>query len=254
MDQKSKAELLRRLHHGPEILVFPNAWDAASARVVEAAGFPAVATSSLGCAAVLGYQDGESIPRDEMMFLVGKIVRAVEVPVTADLEAGYGDPAGTALAAIEAGVVGLNFEDFVAGELVPIEAQVSRIHSMRAAAGSTGIPLVINARTDVFWAGQGAQETRFDRAVERLNAYLEAGADCVFAPGVQDAETIGMLARAVNGPINILARPGSPALTEMKALGVARVSFGSGTSRVALGAVREFAKELRECGTFAGLL
>jgi 2-methylisocitrate lyase-like PEP mutase family enzyme len=253
MDQKSKAELLRHLHHGPEILVFPNAWDAVSARIIEAEGFPAIATSSSGCAAVLGYADGQAIPRDEMMFLLRRIVAAVDIPVTADLEAGYGDPARTALDAIEAGAVGLNFEDMVADDLVPLDEQLEHIRAMRAAANSKDVPLLINARTDIFLAGHGEAATRFDRAVERLNAYRAAGADCLFAPGVRDAETIQLLVQAVHGPLNILAVPGSPSISEMKALGVARVSFGGGPSRVAMGALRAFGKEIRAYGTFAPL-
>jgi len=234
MEQKQKAEALRRLHHGPDILVLPNAWDVASAKVIEATGYPAIATSSSGCAAVFGYKDGEIVPRDEMMLLVRRIAESVDVPVTADLEAGYGDPVGTALAAIEAGAVGLNFEDRVQGEMVEIDLQVSRIRAIRAAADSTGIPLLINARTDIFWAGQGDEKTRLERTIERLNAWRDA--------------------KAVKGPLNILAQPGSPSVVEMKALGVARVSFGSGPSRVALGALRSFATELRQYGTFAALV
>jgi 2-methylisocitrate lyase-like PEP mutase family enzyme len=253
MEQKQKAELLRRLHYGPEILVLPNAWDAGSARVIESVGFPAIASSSSGCAAVLGYMDGEIVPRSEMMLLLRRIVAMVDVPVTADLEAGYGDPAGTAREAIEAGAVGLNFEDIADGEFVSLLDQVERIRKVRAAADSTGIPLVINARTDIFWVADGDEETRFDRAVERLNAYRAAGADCLFVPGVRDAETIGLLAQRVKGPLNVLAAPGSPSITEMKGLGVARVSFGGGPSRIAMGALRSFANELRQYGTFAAL-
>jgi 2-methylisocitrate lyase-like PEP mutase family enzyme len=161
--------------------------------------------------------------------------------------------AATAHAAVEAGAVGLNFEDMVAGELVPLDEQVAHIRAIRSVADSTGIPLVINARTDVFLAGHGDEGTRFGRAVERLNAYRAAGADCLFAPGVSDAETIELLVRAVDGPVNILAVPGSPSIPEMKALGVARVSFGGGPSRVAMGALRSFAKELRQYGTFSAI-
>src|SRR5580704_7025496 len=175
MEQKQKAELLKRLHHSPEILVLPNAWDAASARVIESLGFSAIATSSSGCAAVLDYMDGEIVPRAEMMMLLRGIVSVVDVPVTADLEAGYGDPVRTALEAIEAGAVGLNFEDLAGGELTPLDEQIERIRAIRAAAESTGIPLVINARTDIFLAELGDEETRFERAVGRLNAYHAAG-------------------------------------------------------------------------------
>jgi 2-methylisocitrate lyase-like PEP mutase family enzyme len=188
-----------------------------------------------------------------MLFLVRRIVASVAAPVTADLEAGYGDPVRTALDAIEAGVVGMNFEDMAAGELVPLDEQLTLIRAIREAANATGIPFVLNARSDLYWAQHGDPDTRFDRLVERLNAFLDAGADCVFAPGIRDGETIELLVKAVKGPLNILAQPGSPSITEMKALGVARVSFGGGPSRTARAALREFLKELRAYGTFGSL-
>jgi 2-methylisocitrate lyase-like PEP mutase family enzyme len=248
MDQKSKAELFRKLHSGPEILVLPNAWDAISARIVEAEGFPAAATGSAGVAAVLGYPDGQRIPRKEMMFMVARMAAAVSVPLTADVEAGYGDPAGTALEVFAAGAVGMNLEDMVDHELVPLEKQLAAIRAVKAA-----IPLVLNARTDIFLAKDGDEATRFDRAVERLNAFHEAGADCLFAPGVADAETIRRLVSAVKGPLNILATIGTPSIPELKRLGVKRVSLGSGTQRVTLGALQRFARRIRDEGTLTPL-
>jgi 2-methylisocitrate lyase-like PEP mutase family enzyme len=253
MTQKSKAELLRRLHHAPEVLVLPNAWDAISARIIAAEGFPVIATSSSGCAAVLGYPDGQQIPRSEMIFMLAKITRAVDVPVTADMEAGYDSAVETALDVIAAGAAGLNLEDRAANELQPVSEQVERIRAVRRAADSGGVPLVINARTDIFLAQHGDPGTRFERSVERLNAYREAGADCLFVPGVKDPDTIARLVKAVKGPVNILAVPGAPSIPEMKQLGVARVSLGGGPSRVAVGALRQFARELRDRGTFAAL-
>src|SRR5580693_7914705 len=144
MDQITKLQLFKTLHSGPEILVLPNAWDAISARIVEAEGFPAAATGSAGVAAVLGYPDGQRIPRKEMMFMVARIAAAVGVPLTADVEAGYGDPSGTALAVIAAGAVGMNLEDMVDHELVPLPEQLERIRAVKA----SGFPLVFNARTD----------------------------------------------------------------------------------------------------------
>jgi len=253
MNQSSKAELLRRLHAGPEVLVLANAWDAISARVIAAEGFPVVATSSAGCAAVLGYPDGEKIPRSEMTFLLAKIARAVDVPVTADVEAGYDDAVQTALDVIAAGAVGLNLEDMAGDELRPIDGQISIIRAVREAADASGVPLVINARTEIYLARHGDPETRFDRSVERLNRYRQAGADCLFIPGVADRETIGRLVGAVRGPVNILASAGSPSIAELKGLGVARVSFGSGPSRIAIGAARRFARAVRDLGSFDAL-
>jgi 2-methylisocitrate lyase-like PEP mutase family enzyme len=253
MDQKAKAELFRRLHSGPGILVLPNAWDAISARIIETEGFPAIATSSAGVAGVLGYPDGQAIPRSEMLFLIGKIAHAVRLPVTADVEAGYDDPAQTARDVVESGAVGMNLEDMVDHELIPLDEQVETIRAVISAAKDAGVPLVLNARTDIFLTKHGDESTRFDRAVERLNAFHAAGADCLFAPGVVDAETIGRLVSVLKGPLNILATVGTPSIPELKRLGVRRVSLGSGTSRVALGALQRFARQIRDEGTLTPL-
>ena len=251
--QAQKAALLKKLHGGPRILVMANAWDVISARIVEDIGFPAVATTSAGVAASLGYADGERVSRDEMLEAVGRIARAVRVPVTADMEAGYGttpeDMVETARALIEAGAVGLNLED-VTGESessqVELKLQVEKIAAMRDASASAGVPLVINARTDVYLMPIGPQETRFERTVERLRAYAKAGAGCVFAPAVKDPVTIGKLVKAVEAPLNILMMPGVPSITELEKLGVARASIGSGLGRAALGTARKIAKAMFE--------
>ncbi len=253
MGQKEKADLFRSLHHGPDMLVLPNAWDAVSARVIAGEGFPAAATGSAGVAAVLGYPDGEHIPRSEMMFMVARMAAAVDVPLTADVEAGYGDAAGTARETIAAGAVGMNFEDMVQHELVSLPEQLERIRSVKTAVQATGIPLVLNARTDIFLARHGDESTRFDRAVERLNAFHDAGADCLFAPGVTDAATIERLVKAVKGPLNILAGIGTPSVADLKRLGVKRLSLGSGTQRVTLGALQRFVRRLRDEGTLTPL-
>ena len=253
MTVAEKAEILLKLHSGPGPLVLLNAWDAASARVVESEGFPAVATSSSGCAGVLGYADGENIPRAEMLFLVAKIAGAVQVPVTADVEALYGDPGGTALAVIAAGAVGLNVEDYSGRGDGPVAEQVDRIRAVRAAGDGVGVHLVINARCDVYLEQVGEPAGRFAETVTRLNAYREAGADSLFAPGIRDAETIGALVKAVRGPLNILATPGCPSIGEMGRLGVARISFGGGPARVALGAQRRLVRTVRDTGLFEAL-
>ena len=253
MDTRSKAERLLELHQGPDPLLLVNAWDGISARLCEAAGFPAVATGSAGCAAVLGYPDSQRIPRVEMIFLAGAMARSVNVPVTADVEAGYDDPAGTALDLIRVGVVGLNLEDMAGDRLFSIDEAAANVRAIRSAAGNADVPIVINARTELYLAKHGDERTRFDRTVERLNAYFEAGADCLFAPGISDAETIGRLVTAVKGPLNILATAGSPSIAELRRLGVRRVSFGSGPSRVALGAYRRILHDIRDKGTFEAL-
>jgi 2-methylisocitrate lyase-like PEP mutase family enzyme len=245
---REKAEILRRLHAGPAVLLLPNAWDVASARIVERAGFLAIATSSAGVANVLGFADGERISRAEMLDMVRRIAAAVAVPVTADMEAGYGPTADaaaeTARGVIAAGAVGMNLEDSTPdGTLLPMAAQVERIKAARAAAPH----LVINGRTDAF------PKAGIDEAIRRANAYLAAGADCAFVPFVSDRDAIARLAREIRGPLNVLATPASPPLADLERLGVRRVSLGSGPSRVAYGRLRQFASDLKARGAWSGL-
>jgi 2-methylisocitrate lyase-like PEP mutase family enzyme len=251
--QARKAERLRKLHEGPRILILANAWDVISARIMEDAGFPAVATTSAGVAAVLGYPDGQRVPQREMLEFVARIARAVSVPVTADMESGYGtspaDMAEMARALVDAGAVGLNLEDVTGddeGSHVEIALQTEKIAAVREASAAAGVPLVINARTDVYLMPIGPEETRFERTAERLRTYRKAGADCVFAPGIREKETIARLVRAVDAPLNILLQPGGPTVAELEKFGVARASIGSGTMRAALGTARKFAKALSE--------
>jgi 2-methylisocitrate lyase-like PEP mutase family enzyme len=256
--QGRKAELLRKLHSGPRILILPNAWDVASARVLEELGYPAIATTSAGVAFALGYPDGQRISRDEMLEVVARIARAVRVPVTADMESGYGtttkDMAETAKAIVAAGAVGLNLED-VTGDTersqVDTALQVEKIRTIREVSASLSVSLVINARTDVYLMPIGPEATRIERTVERLRAYRGAGADCVFAPGVKERELIEKLVKAVSAPMNILVTPGCPSIPELEKLGVARASVGSGVMRSALGLVRRIGRELLETGTYA---
>jgi 2-methylisocitrate lyase-like PEP mutase family enzyme len=259
--QALKAEQLRKLHRGPRMLVLPNAWDVISARIVEELGFPAIATTSAGIAATLGYPDGQKISREEMLVVVARIAKAVHVPVTADVEAGYGvtidDMTQTVKAVVAAGAVGMNLEDVIAGDggsQVDLALQVEKIRAIRRATESLGVPLVLNARTDIYLIPIGPVETRFDRTVERLRAYREAGADCLFAPGLKKPDTIAKLVRAVNGPLNILLMPGMPTLRELENMGVARASAGSGVMRATLGLTRRIAKEMLEAGTYASML
>jgi len=259
--KKTQAELARQfleLHSGPKILVLPNAWDVASARIFEDAGFPAIGTSSAGVAFSLGYPDGQKIPREEMLAVVRRIAEAVDVPVTADVEAGFGstpeEVADTAREVIAAGAVGMNLEDGVEGKpdfLADVNRQKEVIRAVLEVGKGAGIPFVLNARTDIFLYGIGAAETRLARAIERLNAYRAAGAPSLFAPGVKDKETIVQLARGVAGPLNILATVGTPPVAELQQLGVARVSIGSGPMRATLGFLGRLARELRDEGTFS---
>lgn len=243
-----KTALLRKLHSGPGILVLPNAWDVASARIFESAGFPAIATTSAGVANSLGYPDVQKIRQDEMLAVIERIVKSVAAPVTGDVEAGYDDPLKTALALVGIGAAGMNLEDSLGetGALAEINAQVRIIEQIRAKTD-----LVINARSDVYLMGVGDPATQFERIVERLNAYRKAGADCLFAPGVRDAETIGKLARAIDGPLNILATAGTPPVAELQRLGIRRVSVGSGPMRACMGLTQRVAKELLQQGTYS---
>jgi len=241
----AKASAFRDLHHGAEMLVLPNAWDAVSAKLVEAAGFRAIATSSAGVAFALGYPDGERISRAEMFAAVERIARATHLPVSADLEHGYGDgaknAANLARELIAAGAIGLNLEDGTGHGARPfkeIGQQVEEIQTIREAGSKAGVAVVINARTDVYWEGKGTPEERFSDTVKRCVAYRDAGADCLFVPGLRDAQTIAALVREVAAPLNVLAGPGVPPLAELDRLGVRRVSFGSGLMRACLGYLR----------------
>jgi 2-methylisocitrate lyase-like PEP mutase family enzyme len=258
--KRNQAELARQfleLHRGPRILVLPNAWDVASARIFEDAGFPAIGTSSAGVAFSLGYPDGQKIPREEMLAVVRRIAEAVDVPVTADVEAGFGstpeEVADTAGEVIAAGAVGMNLEDGVEGKpdlLADVNRQMEIIRAVLEVAESAGVPFVLNARTDIFLYCIGPRETRLARAIDRLNAYRAAGAPALFAPGVKDKETIAQLARGLAGPLNILATIGTPPIADLQQLGVARVSVGSGPMRATLGFLGRMARQLREEGVF----
>jgi 2-methylisocitrate lyase-like PEP mutase family enzyme len=256
--QRQKAETFRKMHDRSKILVLPNAWDVASAKIFEAAGFRAVATTSSGVANSLGYPDGESVSRDEMLAVVARIARGLAVPLSADIEGGYAPDLealkATIRAVIEAGAVGINLEDSMkdgSHQLYPVENAVARIKAARAAADSGGVPIVINARTDVLLHAIGEKSARFDQTVSRANAYLAAGADCAFVPGPSDAALIGKFAAAISGPINVMALPGMPSAPELEKLGVARVSMGGGPARAALTTVRRVAEELLSSGTYS---
>jgi 2-methylisocitrate lyase-like PEP mutase family enzyme len=258
MSQRELAGRLRRLHRQGKPLVLVNAWDAASARVTVRAGAQAVATSSAAAAFALGYPDGERISRDEILGAVALCARAVDVPVTADMEAGYGDAstdaAATARGVVNAGAVGLNLEDTAdAGGLLSVARFVEKVEAVRAVAEATGVPLVLNARTDVYIRQIGEPDARLEEAIDRGRAYLAAGADCVFVPAVVDGETIGALVRGIGGPVSVLASAASPSLAELTRLGVVRVSLGSGPYRLALSVHERMALEAYGAGTFTTL-
>ena len=244
--QREKAEELRRLHAAPEPLVLVNAWDAASARVVAGApGCRAIATASWSIAAAHGLADGEAISREAMIDAVAIVVRAVDLPVTADLERGFGDARVTIESALEAGAVGCNLEDADgSGGLWPAQEHAAVVAAARAAGDAAGIPLVINARTDVYLTDVIPPQERVVAALERGAAYLEAGADCIFVPGVGDLAVLEELAREMGGPVSVIGGAGGPTLAELARIGVARVSYGPGPLGVAMAALSRAAETL----------
>jgi 2-methylisocitrate lyase-like PEP mutase family enzyme len=259
-EQKAKAESFRAMHRGPKILVLVNVWDVAGARILEAAGARAIATTSAGVALACGYPDGQKISREEMLHAVARIAKRVRVPVTADVEGGYGDrpedAAKTAQAVIDSGAVGLNFEDAKDDPdhpLLDLPLQLERIAAVRQTAGAAGVPLVLNARTDVYLKQVGPPGKRYDETLKRLAAFRDAGADCLFAPGMRDSESIGRLVRDLGSPLNILAGPGFPTVRELEKLGVARVSLGSSPMRATLGLLRRIVDEVEAKGTYESL-
>lgn len=242
------ADALLAAHHAPGPLVLPNAWDVASARAVADAGFSAIATSSHAVAEALGERDDDSADPDLVFPFLARIAAAVDVPVTADLEAGHGlAPAELVDRLLDAGIVGCNLEDTDhRGDavLVDAERQAAFLGEVRAAADRAGVHVVINARVDTFIRKVGDERAQLEEAVRRGNRYLEAGADCVYPITLADRAAIEEIVARLPGPLNILARPNGLPIPELAALGVRRVSFGSGLHRVAMDAVRSALADL----------
>lgn len=255
--QQRKAHAFRAMHDRSRILLLPNAWDAVGARLFAQAGFAAIATTSGGVAWSLGYADGECAPREEVIAATARIARAVELPVTADIEAGFGSTPGEVAdmvcASINAGAVGINLEDSAPGShaMRDTDDAATRIHAAREAASATGVDIVINARIDTYLQGACTDEgARLVDTVQRGRAYLAAGADCIYPIGLADAATIAALVKALDAPINIGARPGLPDLDALARLGVARVSTATRFATLAWSAVAGAAAALRNSGNF----
>ncbi len=253
-DLESRCDLLRSLHRPGAPLLLPNAWDAATARAVVAAGFPVVATTSAGVAASLGYEDHEGAPADEMLAAAARIARHVEVPVTVDAEAGYGmEPADLVSALRLVGAAGCNLEDtdHSAGALRDPDRHAEWLAAVRQAASMTGYSLVINARVDVFLgpflagAGPGTQEELVAEALRRANAYLEAGVDCVFPIALWETDALSRFITEIRGPVNVIRLPQTHSLAALAALGVARVSWGPFLYRDAIARFEEQLGSLR---------
>jgi 2-methylisocitrate lyase-like PEP mutase family enzyme len=258
--QAEQAEKFRRLHDRREILVLPNAWDVPSARVFEDEGFPAVATSSAGMMVSLGYPDGEEIPAEEFVAVVRRIAGALSVPLSADVVGGFGESpeavARMVSAVVRAGAVGVNIEDFVHStkKLLPVEKQEAKLKALVRARDSVGVPFVINARTDALRFAPGEDDQRFEEAIQRAQAYRDAGADCVYPMGLTDAASISRFVTALGFPVNVMVRKGLPPVPELKRLGVARVSFGPSASYATMGLLRRASREVRQKGTYDTLV
>jgi 2-methylisocitrate lyase-like PEP mutase family enzyme len=257
---REKAALLLSLHRPAHPLILINAWDAATARILERAGSPAVATTSAGVAFAYGYPDGEKIPRDQMLEAIARVCAAVKVPVTADVEAGYGatpeDLHRTTTGVLEAGAVGMNLEDGTGRPdqpLADVPVQLEKIRAVKKAAYHLGVPIVLNARTDVYLDSVGPEGDRLAETIRRGEAYRDAGADCVFVPGVTDSAVIAAIVERLACPVNVLAGVGSPPIGELASLGVARVSLGSGPMRATMTLVQRLAEEVLTKGTYSAL-
>jgi len=259
--QKEKAELFLKFHHDKEILVLLNSWDIGSSKLIEACGYKAVATTSMGIAASLGYPDCEVIQLSEMIEAITGIVKGVQAPVTVDIEAGYGNNLDEIIDSVKkiiaTGIVGINIEDSIdlSPKLVDVMEFCERIAAIRALSDSMGFHLVINARTDSFYTSSGSPQEKLSESIKRGNKYREAGADCIFVQPVWEKDTISTLVKEINAPINILANPtiGSgfpPSVSELQDLGVARLSLGSSLMKATLALIKKVADELTEKGTY----
>lgn len=253
----SHAERFHALHHAAAPLLLANAWDVASAVVVESAGASAIATTSAGVAWSLGCADGERLGRERAVELVDRVVRAVELPVTVDIEGGFGDDdagvAETVRGVVGCGAVGINIEDVSPpGEsaLRTTSDQVSRLTAARAAADAAGVRLFINARVDTYLRGVGEPSTRLEETVARAEAYLAAGADGIFVPGLIDLATLAALVARIPAPLNVLVGPGAPTVTELAGLGVRRVSLGSSVAAAAYAVAARAMREITASGTY----
>lgn len=259
--QKEKAEMFLKFHHDDEILVLLNSWDAGSSKLVEACGYKAVATTSMGIAASFGRPDCEVVQLSEVLQVVTGIVNAVQVPVSVDFEAGYGNNVDEIIESVKkiiaTGIVGINIEDSI--ELSPVLIDESefceRIAAIRALSDSLGFHLVINARTDSFYTSSGSTQEKLAQSIRRGNKYREAGADCIFVQPVWEKETIRTLVKEINAPINILSNPAigaglPPSVQELQDLGVARLSLGSSLMKATLALMKKVADELSQKGTY----
>ena len=259
--QKERAELFLKFHQDKEILVLLNSWDIGSSKLIEASGYKAIATTSMGIAASLGHSDCQIIQLSEMIEAITGIVNGVQVPVTVDIEAGYGNDLNEIIESVKkiiaTGIVGINIEDSINLNPILVDEMefCERISAIRALSDSMGFHLVINARTDSFYTSLGSPREKLAESIKRGNRYREAGADCIFVQPVWEKETISTLVKEINAPINILSNPSmgiglSPSVSELQDLGVARLSLGSCLMKATLALIKKVADELSEAGTY----
>ncbi|HVI46757.1 MAG TPA: isocitrate lyase/phosphoenolpyruvate mutase family protein [Chitinophaga sp.] len=263
--QKEKAEKFLKFHHDDEILVLLNSWDIGSSRLIEACGYKAIATTSMGMAASLGYPDCQIMQLSEMLEIITGIVKGVQAPVTVDIEAGYGNNLDEIIDSVKkiiaTGIVGINIEDSINMSPVLIDEVefCDRIAAIRSLSDSLGFHLVINARTDSFYTSFGSPKEKLSESIRRGNKYREAGADCIFVQPVWEKETIAMLVKEINAPINILSNPTigegvPPSVRELQDMGVARLSLGSSLMKATLALIKKVANEISAEGTSSILL
>lgn len=246
----TQATTLRSLHHGSAPLVLPNAWDVATAQAVARAGFPVIATTSLAVAESLGFPDTDTMPADVAFAAIARIAGSVNLPVTADIEAGYQLPASELVnRLVNAGAVGCNLEDTEhhgPDVLVPVERQVARLRSVRQASEEAEVPVVINARVDVFLHESSDPESQLSEGIRRGKAYLAAGADCIYPIFLSDPAAIEAFVREIQGPVNILLRPNGPSPETLARLGVTRISLGAGVFKAAMAEVAQVLESLKQ--------
>lgn len=263
--QKEKAEKFLKYHQEEEILVLLNSWDIGSSKLIEACGYKAIATTSMGIAASLGYPDCQIIQLSEMVERITGIVNAMQAPVTVDIEAGYGKNTDEIIESVKkiiaTGIVGINIEDSIDLNPVLVDEKefCERISAIRELSDSLGFHLVINARTDSFYTSEASPKEKLSESIKRGNKYHEAGADCIFIQPVWEKEIISTLVKEINAPINILSNPGNvagipPSVIELQDLGVARLSMGSGLMKATLALIKKVADELSQKGTYNILL
>lgn len=258
-NKEQHIESFRQLHKQKETFILPNAWDAISAIMFEQAGFKALGTTSAGIATSLGYKDGENIPFPEMLSAVERITRAVNIPVSVDLEAGYGETEAEIKEVIQqiisTGAVGINLEDGTGNPNKPLHnlsEQVNKIKLIKTITADQS--LFINARTDTYWLSIGSETERYEETIKRAQAFTEAGADCIFIPGLSDQATIEAVRKEISLPINLLATPTTPSLEELTEIGIERVSTGSAPFRASVTLMKSIATDLKEKQSFTSIM